>query len=940
MDKRSKNNGLPLFFTGTEKGSILFSVILFLICSQAYSKNPASNLDSVYLQKANIYFEIGQYDSAVLYFELFLRPSLQEWESCKGHQPQPCNYLEMSKLLRPIYLLGTSYCMTTDPLKALQLLTLGKQIIDSVYGMRNSLLPWFYYQIGNANLIANNYAKAISSFQGALSLVNEFHPLSAKVKQNLGGIYFFTEDYEKAMENFLGAWLLLKGNKKSDTAGKIALLINMGSSSSQLQDYHKSLGYYREAIQMLTAGDGYDPVVEARIRLNMGIVYTRMHNSLAAVKQFYLTKQMLGTLPSTRNERISLFRAIANHYKSENRADSTVMYLQMAMRLAQTRNVPDRMELAGIKREMATSLIAIKKYDKAKFYLEQAGFDLKQNRYADQMADTWHYDRLLWDIEDYRIKVSQAELYHKMALETNSKVQLLKAFGDYQNAIVKIEAINQGIARNGSRLIFNESAKTAYYGALETGYALTKVVDTIPISKLYRIIDQSKAKLLYNGYLERIAIQTAGIPDSLFLQQSRLLVRISESLSHASKSDEGIDQHNDERHRIYLSSLICDYQRLDSISATWKELFNTSPTRRPQPRTKEVAQLQGCLQSKEALLNYFVGDTSLFIHLLTSNTEKLFRISIGNEFREKVSEYVTSIRCADLTTFQQHSKLLYGSLISPVAQSLEGIEKLVIIPDDVLSTIPFETLISATKECRGYSSTPKVKYLIHDYDVVYHYSATLWADSLFHLPDTSRPVTYLGVAPVADLTNSRKEIEGVATIVEKYHGTADKLFSNDATKESFKESSSGCSIIHLATHGIINRNEPERSGLQFSPKKYDQKVDNQSNGLMLMNEIASLNINPDLLVLSACATGAGKTTASEGTIAITRGFFIAGSKNILYTLSNVTDKHSREFITSFFELVLSGVSYAKALRLVKIRTLEKPETSLPMIWAQFMLLGT
>jgi CHAT domain-containing protein len=72
---------------------------------------------------------------------------------------------------------------------------------------------------------------------------------------------------------------------------------------------------------------------------------------------------------------------------------------------------------------------------------------------------------------------------------------------------------------------------------------------------------------------------------------------------------------------------------------------------------------------------------------------------------------------------------------------------------------------------------------------------------------------------------------------------------------------------------------------------------------------------------------------------MTRGFFTAGASNIVYTLWNVADKHTRDFMVSFFKGILAGQAYSSALRNAKLEMISKPETSLPRLWAPYVLLG-
>ena len=129
------------------------------------------------------------------------------------------------------------------------------------------------------------------------------------------------------------------------------------------------------------------------------------------------------------------------------------------------------------------------------------------------------------------------------------------------------------------------------------------------------------------------------------------------------------------------------------------------------------------------------------------------------------------------------------------------------------------------------------------------------------------------------------------------------------------------------------------SGLIFFPDEDEAVTKSLLDGNLYLEEIFNLDIRPDLLVLSACATGTGKITRSEGVLAMIRGFFTAGSPNILYTLWNVTDKHTKDFMVSFFKGILKGQTYSGALRNAKLEMISHPETSLPRLWAPYVLLG-
>jgi CHAT domain-containing protein len=118
-----------------------------------------------------------------------------------------------------------------------------------------------------------------------------------------------------------------------------------------------------------------------------------------------------------------------------------------------------------------------------------------------------------------------------------------------------------------------------------------------------------------------------------------------------------------------------------------------------------------------------------------------------------------------------------------------------------------------------------------------------------------------------------------------------------------------------------------------------QSQQDKNDGLLHLDEINNLHLNASLVVLSACSTGAGQVTRTEGVLALTRGFYLAGASNVVYSLWNVPDHTTGEFMMNFYRYYFSRKSYSEALREVKLKMIACPETSLPYMWAGFVLLG-
>jgi len=144
-------------------------------------------------------------------------------------------------------------------------------------------------------------------------------------------------------------------------------------------------------------------------------------------------------------------------------------------------------------------------------------------------------------------------------------------------------------------------------------------------------------------------------------------------------------------------------------------------------------------------------------------------------------------------------------------------------------------------------------------------------------------------------------------------------------------------IIHLATHGIFNGEDPADSGIILS--LVDAKG-TPINGFLRLNEIFNLNLPAELVVLSACETGLGKEIKGEGLVGLTRGFMYAGTPRVLVSLWKVDDQATAEMMTRFYKLIFEKkLPPAQALREAQLQMQNETEWKSPYYWSAFVLEG-
>ncbi|GET44434.1 TPR domain protein [Microseira wollei NIES-4236] len=119
-------------------------------------------------------------------------------------------------------------------------------------------------------------------------------------------------------------------------------------------------------------------------------------------------------------------------------------------------------------------------------------------------------------------------------------------------------------------------------------------------------------------------------------------------------------------------------------------------------------------------------------------------------------------------------------------------------------------------------------------------------------------------------------------------------------------------IVHFPTHGCVNEDHPELSGValsQFEPTGLS------TDRFLRLHDIFNLNLGAELVVLSACKTGIGKEVQAEGLIGLTRGFMYARAKRVVVSLWNVNDVATSQLMQKYYQQMLQkGLNTVQALR--------------------------
>lgn len=197
-------------------------------------------------------------------------------------------------------------------------------------------------------------------------------------------------------------------------------------------------------------------------------------------------------------------------------------------------------------------------------------------------------------------------------------------------------------------------------------------------------------------------------------------------------------------------------------------------------------------------------------------------------------------------------------------------------------------------------------------------------DGELKLPDTGGVRSGTGLQPLPLTREEAAVIRDVAG--PQRTRIAEDLDASRATLFSFKPGQ--YRIIHFATHGLVDDEHPELSGVALS------------DGILRLQDIYNLRLPADMVVLSACSTGLGNTVKGEGLVGLTRGFMYAGSPRVVASLWRVDDFATVRLMQRFYQLMLKeGKTPPAALRQAQTEMLREKRWSLPYFWAAFLIQG-
>jgi CHAT domain-containing protein len=383
---------------------------------------------------------------------------------------------------------------------------------------------------------------------------------------------------------------------------------------------------------------------------------------------------------------------------------------------------------------------------------------------------------------------------------------------------------------------------------------------------------------------------------------------------------------------------------------------------RPDPLSYERIQTE-IIDSQTSLLSYSLGDEKSFAWVVTKDGLNTYELSNKKAIEDAANKLIELLKSPSNNESEQNQlqtaiDAVSRLVIEPLAAKLQT-PRLIVVADGILQYVPFQ-LLKASR------TSPEP--MISQFDIVDAPSASALAivrrerlrrqpgsklligfgDAVFSSEYGPQPIKTDTTATeqrskgssrfrnLPRLFNAKRELREIGELA----GNNNSAFyvEYNATREKFLNVDlSQYRILHVVTHGVLDDQQPELSGLVLS------LVDGNArpiDGFVSLADIYKLHAPVDLVVLSACETNVGQKLRGEGLIGLTRGFMYAGASGVVASLWKVDDRATAELMKNFYSNMLQrGMGPAAALRAAQNQIRSQSKWSSPYYWAGFTFQG-
>ncbi|MGM0665785.1 MAG: CHAT domain-containing protein [Bacteroidota bacterium] len=840
--------------------------------------------------------------------------------------------------------LGLSYYHSGQPEQARENLELAVATREELFGPTSPLLLKTLVNLSAVYIDMSMYERALSVSLRGINLAEAYPDLTDNI--NLLNLYFNTGvsymnifDFNRAKRNFELAYSLQSRTETIDIADILRSYVSLAASNFELQNIEESEYYFKKAIDLVESTH-----YKGRILYSLYDNYSRL----------------LSEIDDLEGARKYLLLSVDEAEKAygTNSRDHIIQLLNYAYFLLQ--ETDDYTQLDKVLKQ-ALIYAGNNEHDrrvKGEAYLYHARLMYETGRNSEALE---YINLLIGDslIMSSRIRTA-AHLYKSRILigmpgaESDMKI-LKEALSAAEKTVALIEDTRIRVKEYESSSRVSGNFFEAYDLSLSILHSLFELTgDPVYAESAFAVSEKSRAAGLLLATRNNRALDYHLPPDLAGLERELMadLRDYNEVIyNESAKQEPDYDLINHYRQLSLKTGA-----RHDSLIRIFEKDYPRYFNLKHNSEISSIEEIRERVGKDGNFIEYYLSDSLLYIFLINDRVFEVKTVSSKDDLRGMLLDFRNiliepSIVKGSVSQYRQFISLaseLYKRLVLPVEDYLVS-DRLIISADDILSYIPFESLIS---EMPDYDEVNyrELSYLLNEYNIVYEYSATLLSEKISYGRSIKNRTLvfapeYSSNMDVNELMMTRQSfrdslgnIPGAreeAIYINKLLG-GDLFIDDRATESAFKNNVLKGDIIHLSMHTLLNDREP-----MYSKMIFDMKADTVEDGMLNTFEVYNIPFRSKMVFLSSCNTGSGFLQSGEGVMSLARGFFYSGSPSVIMSLWEVDDMSGSEMVKNFYLYLKRGHTKSRSLRKARMDYLSSADQmrSHPYFWSTMVIIG-
>jgi CHAT domain-containing protein/tetratricopeptide (TPR) repeat protein len=764
-----------------------------------------------------------------------------------------------------------------------------------------------YVMLGDVEQALGNSRIAGEHHLQALRFAEECgdHDTEAKALQGLGCYFWEIGDFEQAMEHSRLAIETL-GDGADRWSTKAKALNSLSLIHGQLSQWDDAWGYGEQAIAL--AEERHDIKTLPVLLCNMASRLTDLHCFDEIWPLLERALEIAVDQGAMRQEVFIRHNIGMNHLNcAEHGEDVTAAIDQFREAMSISRRISD----------VGLEALACSGMGHALIMAEDADGAAKEYRRA---VDLYRSNGASADCAETLVNLGDTLRYCRNDLKG--------ALECYCEAIDLTEQIRSKLKRESHRIGLSEARTEPYQ------QAITALLELGRADEAFHYLERARSKAL----LELMAGQFS--PDSgdeAFRKTTELARRIDElrhtldEIQKAAETGSGEEQGETTSRAAMRSEIQQGLEKEErQFSKLCEELQRIAPEQYGlvAVQASDSIKVQAILPTNTALLElYQTAEQLLLFVIRAGQATKVITVELTvDDASEMVFSFIMALRDPSTLDTRSHDYLrmvrqpsiqLHEIVFGPLAELLDGVQRLVIVPHLFWHYLPFHVLYDGKSK----------QHLLDHFEISYAPSAS----ALVVCRDKQRlkrDSALILCRNDGDLPHV--ETEGVAISKVFNHSS---LFNGSEAVLSKISRQDKPDVIHCACHGYFDPEQPFLSGIAIPPDLDEDRP-------TLLIDLLRLRLESSLVTLSACDTGLNRISNADELVGLSRGFLGAGAAALLLSLWKVADSSTAYLMENFYwHYVANRQTKGRAIQLAMQAVRTKPEYAHPYYWAPFVLMG-